>query len=181
MTGRYPGQPPVPPAVQAYGAPPEVPEQPQSRRSAVGVWLQMLLQPLWLLPYFAVAYVGEESGIREGMFDRMLWHVLTVRRLRLERRGTAEEWERWLDERLAAVGDAEVRAERLRRRGTERDVRKYGAPRGATVVVQRRYYRGIGPRGAAAVAQRRAWAVDWAASSEPYRRLTLRYYGPYET
>ncbi|WP_377269801.1 hypothetical protein [Peterkaempfera sp. SMS 1(5)a] len=180
MTGTHPGQPSVPPVVQVHAVPPGVPAQPQRRRSALGVWLQMLLQPLWLLPYFAVAYVGEESGIREGMFDRMLWHVLSVRRLRLERRGTAQEWEQWLDERLTAVGDAEVRAERLRRRGTERDLRKYGAPRGATLVVPRRYYRGIGPRGAAAVAERRAWAVDWETSTEPYRRLTLRYFGDYD-
>jgi hypothetical protein len=180
MTAGYPPQQPVPPATTAFMVPPGVPSQPQQLRSAVGVWLQLLLQPLWLLPYFAVVYVGEESGLREGMFDRMLCHVLTLRRLRLERRGTPQEWEQWLDERLDTIGKVEVRAERLRRRGTDRDRRKYGKPRegGATIVVQRRYYRGIGPRGAAVVAQRRGWAVDWAASPQPYKSLTLRFQGP---
>jgi hypothetical protein len=149
--------------------PPDVPHQPEGRRSALGLWLQMFLQPLWLIPNFVLAFMGAESGIREGMDDNMTARILGTRRIRLERRGTPQEWEQWLDERLVERG---AQLSRLKRNHAFHKG-------GLEMVIQRRYYRGIGPRGAAVVAHRRGWVVDWAKSPKPYAQLTLRFDGPF--
>ncbi|GAA2238328.1 MULTISPECIES: hypothetical protein [Kitasatospora] len=148
---------------------------PLPRRSAVGLWLQFTLQWLYKVPWspiVALDFVFGHGVLWEPFAER----TLTPRRLRLERRGTQQEWEAWADRiiqrRAAEAMQTEFQHRRWNASGKYRYKHQETEP---NFHIEMRYYRGIGAAGVAVVAARHGWDVDWQRTSpKNFVRLVYR-------